>query len=38
MWNRAISKEIAVYLSLLERKMTEAGILIVSSSGHRQPH
>ncbi|MBO5681109.1 MAG: transposase [Lentisphaeria bacterium] len=32
-----ISKEVASYLSLLERKISEAGILIVSGSGHRQP-
>ena len=32
-----ISKEVASYLSQLERKISEAGILIVSGSGHRQP-
>ena len=31
-----ISKEVAGYLSQLEQKITEAGILIVSGSGHRQ--
>ena len=32
-----ISKEVAGYLSQLEQKITEAGIHIVSGSGHRQP-
>ena len=32
-----VSKEVASYLSQLKRKISEAGILIVSGSGHRQP-